>query len=39
MKKLNTYQLYLSGVISENQYHETSEEKENILRRFTISKE
>lgn len=35
MKKLNAYQLYLSGVISENQYHETSEQ-ENIIRKFIL---
>ena len=36
MKKSSIYQLYLSGVISENQYQEASEDKENIIHNFIL---
>ena len=36
MKKYSIYQLYLSGVISENQYQEASEDKENIIHNFIL---
>jgi len=36
MKKSSIYQLYLSGVISENQYQEASEDKENIIHNFFL---